>query len=129
MSSRPMIGKRRDWHKKLFALLKTVKSHKFACEAFAQVRAIYDDSDISCAGVFEEPVDTEKLNVPDYFEIVKNPMCLQASTATPLVLSYSSPQTFTGREREDRDWNVQRADRILRGHQFDMRQCDDVQSS
>ena len=32
-------------------------------------------------GVFEEPVDTEKLNVPDYFEIVKNPMCLQVRSA------------------------------------------------
>jgi hypothetical protein len=32
MSSRPLVGKRRDWHKKLFALLKTVKSHKFACD-------------------------------------------------------------------------------------------------
>jgi len=33
------------------------------------------------AGVFEDPVDTEKLNVPDYFEIVKNPMCLLVSGA------------------------------------------------
>ncbi len=73
-----MIGKRRDWHKKLFALLKTVKSHKFACEAIPHVTM--QPLIHSFSGVFDEPVDTEKLNVPDYFEIVKNPMCLQASS-------------------------------------------------
>jgi hypothetical protein len=102
MSSRPMIGKRRDWHKKLFALLKTVKSHKFACDASPKCAPPLILPFFS--GVFEEPVDTEKLNVPDYFEIVKNPMCLQVSTTTPhdvFILTNRS-----GCEGEDRDGHI-----------------------
>jgi hypothetical protein len=56
------------------------------------------------AGVFEEPVDTEKLNVPDYFEIVKNPMCLQV--VLPAAVICESADGGAGREREDRDGHV-----------------------
>ena len=55
MSSRPLVGKRRDWHKKLFALLKTVKSHKFACTTAAPPRGDHlvatSYSNTRCRGV------------------------------------------------------------------------------
>ena len=54
--------------------------------------------------MFEEPVDTEKLNVPDYFEIVKNPMCLQV--VLPAAVICESADGGAGREREDRDGHV-----------------------
>jgi len=54
--------------------------------------------------LLEEPGGTEKLNVPDYFEIVKNPMCLQV--VLPAAVICESADGGAGREREDRDGHV-----------------------
>jgi hypothetical protein len=55
-----------EWLKKCQAILKAVKGHKHAW-------------------IFAEPVDPVKLNIPDYFTIIKKPMDLGWELITTLI--------------------------------------------